>query len=165
MCDLKVDGDAVQFFLPVAVAPRYTPFFSPDLLGGMRAGHSGLAGREGLSVALRMRMGSAITGVTSVTHGLQFGAAGGDGRAGMVALAGQHTHLDKDLVILVAIAAPHAPRLAVERGPHGVVAMLTLVPSIALGTTPRCELVFVVDRSGSMGGSKMDHCRAAMQVS
>ena len=114
-------------------------------------------------MTLRMHMASAVTGVTSVTHGVQFVGAGGDGRSGQMTLSGQHTHMERDLVVLVATATPHAPRLAVERGPHGEVAMLTLVPSITLGSTP-CELVFVVDRSGSMGGSKMNHCRDAMQV-
>eukprot|EP00042_Codosiga_hollandica_P039762 m.335997 g.335997 ORF g.335997 m.335997 type:complete len:125 (-) comp55689_c2_seq1:1308-1682(-) len=70
--------------------------------------------------------------------------------------------LDKDFVMLVGTANPHQPRLCVEVAADGSVAsMITIAPNIELDEQ-RCELVFLIDQSGSMAGSKIDQARNAM---
>ena len=46
---------------------------------------------------------------------------------------------------------------------HGPAAMVTLAPKFALDDMPS-ELVFLVDRSGSMAGSKIDYASKALQL-
>ena len=95
--------------------------------------------------------------VCRVTH------QGGANMASAVLAAGT-MQLDKDLVVLVATVSPHEPRVCVEIGEDGSTAtMITLAPHIELDDQ-RCELVFVVDRSGSMSGSKIEQARNAMEV-
>ncbi len=72
--------------------------------------------------------------------------------------------LDKDFVLLVRTANPHEPRVCVEIGEDGSTAtMITLAPNIELDDE-RCELIFIVDRSGSMSGSKIAQARKAMEL-
>ena len=70
----------------------------------------------------------------------------------------------RDFVLLIRTAAPHEPRVCVEIGADGTTAtMITLAPNIQLAEE-RCELIFVIDRSGSMSGSKINNARSAMTV-
>ena len=72
--------------------------------------------------------------------------------------------LDKDFVVLVRTENPHQPSIIVELGSDGSTAtMITLAPHIELDDE-KCELVFVVDRSGSMSGSKIEQAKKAMNV-
>lgn len=79
-------------------------------------------------------------------------------------LAAGTTQLDKDFVLLVRTANPHEPRVCVEIAADGSTAtMVTLAPHIELDDE-RCELIFLVDRSGSMQGSKITQARQAMSL-
>ena len=69
--------------------------------------------------------------------------------------------LDKDLVILVQFKEPHTPKAIPEAGDSkynedtflgNPAVMLTFFPKFT-STRAACEFVFVVDRSGSMGGA------------
>ena len=149
------------FFLPTAVAPRYHPWHETDAVGtGALAGM-----RAGVTISIAAHMASAITTVTCATHDVTSTPSATDPCAATVTLAHQETHLAKDLVVLVATATPHQPRMVVEHnaatGQH--TAMLTLVPAFALAQV-KCEFVFIVDRSGSMAGSKIAQARDALQV-
>jgi hypothetical protein len=75
------------------------------------------------------------------------------------------THLNnRDFVLLVRTETPHEPRVFVEQAPDGSsVSMLTLAPNVELDDE-LCELVFVVDCSGSMEGTKIEQARNAMNV-
>ena len=81
-----------------------------------------------------------------------------------VQLAAGVMQLDKDFVLLLRTVNPHEPRVCVEIAPDGSTAtMITLAPHIELDDERR-ELIFVVDRSGSMAGSKIQQARNAMSV-
>ncbi len=91
-------------------------------------------------------------------------AVTGSQKAAIVDLASGVTQLDRDFVLLVKTERPHQPRVCVEVAADGSVAtMITLAPLIELDEIG-CELVFIVDRSGSMAGSKIDNARKAMTV-
>jgi uncharacterized protein YegL len=101
--------------------------------------------------------------VTSPTHKIAVQHVPGESTA-LIALAAGHTQLDKDFVLLVSMAEPHAPRLMIEESAqHGPVAVVTLAPAFELENIPS-EILFLVDRSGSMSGSKMEQVRQAMQL-
>ena len=79
-------------------------------------------------------------------------------------LASGTTQLDKEFILLVRTVNPHEPRVFVEIAEDGSTAtMVTLAPHIELADE-KCELIFIVDQSGSMNGSKIDQARKAMNV-
>ncbi|KAJ7780211.1 von Willebrand factor type A domain-containing protein [Mycena maculata] len=74
--------------------------------------------------------------------------------------------LDKDFVMSIKSAGLDAPRCVAELHPtHDTVALgLTLVPRFKLPDLSRQEFVFLVDRSGSMGGKRIDAAKKALVV-
>jgi von Willebrand factor A domain-containing protein 5 len=73
--------------------------------------------------------------------------------------------LDKDFVLIVKAKDLDAPRCVVELDEEtgSSCGMLTMVPKFALNEV-RSELVFLVDRSGSMEGFKTEQTAKALQV-
>ncbi|KAJ7717596.1 von Willebrand factor type A domain-containing protein [Mycena metata] len=74
--------------------------------------------------------------------------------------------LDKDFVLTVKSAGLDTPRCIAELHPtNDTVAMgLTLVPRFKLPDVSRQEFVFMVDRSGSMGGKRIEAAKKALVV-
>jgi hypothetical protein len=153
---LRIVGDAVEVFIPTHVAPRY---------GGPAVAGAAAAVRTPLTVTVRCEMGSAITSIASETHAIAVeleddkGAAAAT-RGAFSLAAATVTHLDKDFVALITTAAPHQPRLVIERSPtrRTCCAVLTIAPKLEFADC-KCEFVFVVDRSGSMAGSNIEQAR------
>ncbi|KAJ6476258.1 von Willebrand factor type A domain-containing protein [Mycena sanguinolenta] len=74
--------------------------------------------------------------------------------------------LDRDFVLAVKSAGLDAPRCVAELHPiHSTTALaLTVVPRFKLPDVSRQEFVFLVDRSGSMGGGRIAAARRALVV-
>jgi uncharacterized protein YegL len=159
VADVKIEGDVVRLLFPVSVAPRYHPHTEHDAVGTGSLAKCA----EGLELQVVCIMPSTITRVESPTHSVEADLTRGP-RMCVARLQAGATHLDKDFVLLVAVEDPHRPRLAVEKGADGLYAcMLTLAPRLRLDELP-AEFVFVVDRSGSMGGSKIAQAVSALQL-
>tara|TARA_R110002050_G_C8706047_1_gene495212 strand:- start:204 stop:692 length:489 start_codon:yes stop_codon:yes gene_type:complete len=72
--------------------------------------------------------------------------------------------MDKDVIVNIEVSQPHEPRVCFEVNEKGsLAAMVTLFPKFQFQDV-RTEIVFVIDRSGSMGGSRIQHARDAMQL-
>lgn len=171
VAELAAEGDALRFTLPTTVSPRYAP--AHDHVGVGRTPAEALnppVALEvpyGLSLRVALDMPSAIRGVESPSHPVSVDL---DGARGTVTLGTTETALDRDFVLLVRLAAANAPGVRLERGPDGAhVAMLTFAPrfdegSLAPAGAPKGEVVFLVDRSGSMGGTSIAEARNALQL-
>jgi len=72
--------------------------------------------------------------------------------------------MSKDFIVNVEVSQPHEPRVCLELNEDGdLAAMVTLFPHFQFRDIP-AEVVFVVDRSGSMSGSQIKNARAVMQL-
>lgn len=71
--------------------------------------------------------------------------------------------LDRDFVLIVTADGLDAPRCFAQRAPNGTVAMqLNIVPKFNLPPITQQEYVFLVDRSGSMMGSRMETAKRTL---
>eukprot|EP00042_Codosiga_hollandica_P058189 m.873868 g.873868 ORF g.873868 m.873868 type:complete len:910 (+) comp59792_c0_seq2:158-2887(+) len=157
VADLKIEGDAVCYFLPTFVAPRYTPRTEADPIP------TGTVTRvlNGLQIRARCDMTDTITSITSPSHQIVSILENGN-KSCIVDLAAGVTQLDKDFILLVSTLNPHQPKVCVELAPDGSMAtLITLAPRIELDDQ-RVEIVFLVDRSGSMSGSKNEQAKKAL---
>jgi Ca-activated chloride channel family protein len=105
-------------------------------------------------------MNGAIRRVQSPTHPIE---AELNGARATVRLAQREAAMDRDLVIVLGadqLAAPHA---IVERRANGAAVLVSFLPKLE-AAPPAAEVIFVVDRSGSMGGSSIEEVRNALQL-
>jgi von Willebrand factor A domain-containing protein 5 len=151
-----------RFLLPTVVAPRYTPphnwqsnpldreFESP--MTGARDGYQ-------FSINMSLYMMSDIISITSPTH--HSISKTFNGTHGSVGFSQQ---LHEDFIVNIEVAKPHEPRVCLEINENGdLAAMVTLFPHIQFRDVP-CEILFIVDRSGSMSGDRINHARDALQL-
>uniref|UniRef100_A0A7S4NVN2 von Willebrand factor A domain-containing protein 5A n=1 Tax=Paramoeba aestuarina TaxID=180227 RepID=A0A7S4NVN2_9EUKA len=152
-----------RFLLPTTVAPRYTPphdwregesdrNFEP--MSGAGKGYE-------MSINMSCHMMSEITAISSPSHSITHQI---NGKTASVGLSLGSQVMTNDFIVNIEVSQPHEPRVCLEVNESGdLAAMVTLFPHFQFRDTP-AELVFVVDRSGSMGGSRIRHAREVMQL-
>ncbi len=115
----------------------------------------------GFSFAAEVELPGGVAGVESPTHPIRVRLADGKAR---VELAQEAAAMDRDLVLLLTPVAAAKPCGLLERQADGsVVAAVSFVPHLSRSGGPR-EVVFLVDRSGSMNGDSIEAVRRALQL-
>ena len=141
-----------------------------------------------LSLYVRLEMPSTIEEITSKTHPIYtvFDGDGeledGDRRKAGVMFARENEPLNGDFVLKIKTRDGHQPRALIEDASERQATksvsspssstnggdakeqamMVTLVPHFVLDSLLKAEVVFVVDRSGSMQGSKISQTKLAL---
>jgi Ca-activated chloride channel family protein len=163
--ELMYEGDALRFTLPTTVAPRYAP--AEDRVGVGRPDGEALNPPSLTDVPYCLTFQATVTPaalvrrIESPSHpvALEMG-----GETTTVSLAQQDAALDRDLVLLIGLTDATKPHIVIERGDDGrVAAAVTMRPTSAIELAA-ADVVFVVDRSGSMGGSSIAQVRNALQL-
>eukprot|EP01087_Luapelamoeba_hula_P007563 TRINITY_DN1849_c0_g1_i1.p1 TRINITY_DN1849_c0_g1~~TRINITY_DN1849_c0_g1_i1.p1 ORF type:complete len:911 (+),score=210.03 TRINITY_DN1849_c0_g1_i1:64-2733(+) len=121
-----------------------------------------------LILDVQLDMTSAIKSYCSPTHPIKF-EFGDDSSKATVTLSGSADRsLDEvDFKLYVKLAQPHKPCARVEAAEDGdLAAMVSLYPEIPLGEDEEIynEMIFVVDRSGSMSGARIKQVKLTMQI-
>src|SRR5579862_2591317 len=149
------ESNSIRFTLPTSIAPRYGD--------GSNTGSSNVkSGDVGFDLTIDAKMPSQITSVSSPSHPISMSLSGPN--SAEISLSHASPSLDKDVVILVAAKGIDEPRCVIETHPTTATkcAMLTLVPKFNLPRVPT-EVIFVIDRSGSMY-DKVDTLKRALQI-
>ncbi len=168
------DDGTFEFVLPTVVLPRYIPpepsdssepaasvadaerLYTPLLSEGMRSGHT-------LAIRVALDAGR-LHGLASPTHEIETQEQ--HGQTIVTLRAGEHIP-NKDFMLRYRVAGSHIEavpftyRAAAEPG----TVLLMITPRLELqpeDVLPR-ELLFVFDRSGSMGGDSIIQARNALQ--
>ncbi len=162
--ELAAEGPAARFTLPTTVSPRYAP--DRDRAGVSPTPAESLNPPVALDVPygftfdMDVTMGGAIRGIQSATHPIEIEQ---DGPRAKVRLAQRSAPMDRDLVIVIAAEGLDTPHATVERGEKGGAALVSFVPRFEAAAQP-AEVVFVIDRSGSMEGTSIEEVRNALQL-
>ena len=153
--------DQIRFQLPVSVGMRYgqMPFKMVDA--------KAISG-DRIKISVDVFMKDAIQSLTSPTHP-RFELSN-DGTVSTPATATQQrgwyrspSFLSQDFVLSIKAKGLDVPRCFAERGPTGTVAMqLTVVPKFKFPPIPAQEYIFLVDRSGSMQGSRIETAKRGL---
>ncbi|KAI0403512.1 von Willebrand factor type A domain-containing protein [Xylaria palmicola] len=160
--ELNYDGEAdgTRFTIPASITPRYgaTPhdILSSPLLSSV------VQDAIQITVDVQSPEGSPIQNIQSPSHPITVALGRTTDMSteesmpnrGSATLSLDGHSLLTDFVVVVNFANMNVPRALLETHPNipnQYALMVTLVPKFQLPTTPS-EVVFVIDRSGSMGG-------------
>ncbi|CAG8603028.1 6431_t:CDS:2, partial [Acaulospora morrowiae] len=119
-----------------------------------------------LDLNVKCRMTSSIQAIESSSHHISTEVnIDGDPKVARVSLADDVTYLEKDFVLVIKSQDLDVPRAFVEYNPATETncVMLTLVPKFALSEV-LVELIFIIDRSGSMKGEPIQKAVRTLQL-
>jgi hypothetical protein len=165
-------NDTLRLTFPTSIAPRYgTP---PE----NSSGSTQLALGSSFNFQVSTQVGGNITSIGSPSHPIssQFGSSGPepgvnfDPSTAFISLTSA-TFLENDIILVIGCKDLDRQRCVVESytSTDSQTATdayaLTFVPRFKLSPVPQQEYLFLVDRSGSMGGGKIEALRSALQVS
>jgi Vault protein inter-alpha-trypsin domain/von Willebrand factor type A domain len=163
--ELTVESGNVRFSIPTTVSPRYAP--AEDHIGVGRPDAETLnppiAWRVpyGLNLTVRVTMAGAITRLESPSHPV---AVSMNGHDATVTLSQRDAALDRDFVLSIESAGLDVPQAWIERDEDGTESIaVAFVPALSDVPSPT-EVIFLVDRSGSMGGKSIEEVRNALQL-
>ena len=160
VANLRTRGDVYSFVVPNRLAPKYGASLAPE------AKH--LDATVPLDLVVQWTMSPGLAEMDSPSHPdvVDSVVVSDDGAGASISVS--LASLETDFVLNAVAVTPPGPILLVENRslPSGVTtqaAMVSFTPQLEV-PDQRTELVFVIDRSGSMGGSKIEHARKALQL-
>ncbi|CAB4410786.1 unnamed protein product [Rhizophagus irregularis] len=173
--ELKHDSETekIRFVLPTHIVPRYGSSTSTSTSssndGKILEPDAVLYSKEAnfyLDLTVTCRMTSIIQSIESPSHKISTEMNIDENpKISKITLADQITYLEKDFILVVKSKDLDQPRAFLEYNPETQTncVMLTLVPKFSLNTTIT-ELIFVVDRSGSMSVEPMKKAAQALEL-
>jgi hypothetical protein len=163
--ELPVESGRVRFTIPTTVSPRYAP--AEDCSGVGRSDAETLnppvawSVPYGLDLSVRIAMPGRITALESPSHPVSVTMNECDAT---VTLGQTQTALDRDFVLSIDAAGMDTAQAFIERDDEGTESIaVAFVPRFADTSAP-AEVIFVVDRSGSMAGTSIEEVRNALQL-
>ena len=163
--ELFCSDNGFRFTIPTTVSPRYAP--AEDYAGVGRSDAEALNPPRawdvpyGLQLSVKLAMSGTISRIESPSHPVSVTM---NGQHATVSLSVREAALDRDFVLLIDARGFDAPIAWIERDDNGAEAIaVALVPKLPSASTPS-DIVFVVDRSGSMEGSSIEEVRNGLQL-
>jgi len=163
--ELHVDDEGLRFVVPTTVSPRYAPAVDRTGVGRPDADtlNPPVAWKVpyGLNLLVTLRLPDALSRVESPSHPIRVSL---NGPQATVTLSQADAALDRDFVLIVGVPNIDMPRAWIERDDDGnEAAAIGFYPRLEDRSVPS-EVIVLVDRSGSMGGSSIEEVRNALQL-
>jgi hypothetical protein len=169
--ELPIEEKSVRLTIPTTIAPRYIPP-NDDSLAAKEISKIGYKDDSSPKTPLHVNIAAFMKGkileVTSPTHDIDVKINQEPNEHGqfkaMASLKDANTDvMDRDLIVILKSEKNDEPSIFLEKNEKTLAAMVSLIPSFQLDQQ-KTELIFLVDRSGSMGGSSMELAKEALKL-
>ena len=163
--ELSVAEGMVRFVVPTTVSPRYAPV--EDRKGVGRPDSEALnppvswTVPYGLDLSVRIALSGAIGRIESPSHPIGVAMNGGEAT---ITLSQREAALDQDFVLTVEAASLTTPQAWIEQNDDCDDAVAIAFAPPRRATVSPAEVMFLVDRSGSMEGTSIEEVRTALQL-
>lgn len=165
VAQLQREGEAVRFFLPTTISPRYSPAAPPEVGQPDHERINPPRWREvpyGLTLEVQIEMSSNLKAVESPSHKVRTEL---DGPKARVTLSAAEAALDRDFILLFEEKDALKPSSYVAQEADGTrVVMVTFSPGQDIPQSGQREILFVLDCSGSMDGDSIQEARRALAL-
>ncbi|HTU99478.1 MAG TPA: VIT domain-containing protein [Luteitalea sp.] len=162
--ELISDDGRARFTLPLTIAPKYAPDDDHRGIGqpDAEALNPPVAWSVpyGMDLTVSLDMGVPITEVSSPSHPV---AVSWQDQRTVVRLSHETPSLDRDFILTIDAASLRQPTAWVERDGETTSIAVGFIPEFD-ATPMSAEIVFLVDRSGSMEGDSIEQVRNALQI-
>lgn len=163
------EADTLRFFLPMTITPRYMPNTMKED-GDIPTDHLlhppyAASVPYGMEMTLTLFNADAFSAIESPSHPLRIAYLPENRVA--VTFSKRSVKMDRDFVLNLTLWDPSADRACACRDDRGIFMALDLcLEDNGRGATrePEEDIVFVVDRSGSMEGSSLAEARRALEI-
>ena len=176
LTELPVEDGKIKLTVPTTIAPRYVPSNDVSEAASKIASIPYSAETPApLSVTFKGVSPCKVKAIKSPSHDFKTNTDDAPNSHGQYTYTGelsiQTTDMDRDIVLYIDAydnEERNKPIVFVENtenqdGHKGFTAMVSLVPNFELDDQ-LTELIFLVDRSGSMGGSSMGQAKKALEL-
>eukprot|EP00112_Aurelia_sp_Birch-Aquarium-sp1_P017502 Seg4063.1 transcript_id=Seg4063.1/GoldUCD/mRNA.D3Y31 product="von Willebrand factor A domain-containing protein 5A" protein_id=Seg4063.1/GoldUCD/D3Y31 len=173
--ELPVDNGMTRLTIPTTIAPRHCPPKNTCLGSTQDDSSSEIpkipysqSSPAPLDVEVTVIMKSRIKNISSPSHNICNEEGGSKFSSGSfiakTSLAGGNiTEMDRDFIVLIACDDTNRPVAFVEESQQGyAVVMVSFIPCFQVQEDPK-EVIFLVDRSGSMSGSSINEAKLALE--
>merc|ERR1712038_1593803 len=170
--ELPVEDKSIRLTIPTTIAPRYIPptdeSETAKEIAKLTYNVDESQGKIPLHIFIECVMKGKIKNITSPSHSLKSNIKElADENGQYVAESSLQDAttdiMDRDLVVLIQSEENEKPVVFIEKSKDSQAALVSLIPSIKLDDQ-NVELVFLVDRSGSMQGESMEQARKALEL-
>jgi len=170
--ELQVEDKSIRLTIPTTIAPRYIPptddSDAAKEIAKLTYNTNNTKGQIPLYINIESTMKGKIKKISSPSHSLKTEIkelADENGQyQGKSGLEDATTDvMDRDLVVLIQTEENDKPVVFIEKTPESLAALVSLIPSFKLDEQ-KVELIFLVDRSGSMGGESMEQAKKALEL-
>merc|ERR1712200_368903 len=168
--EVDLDDGQVRLTIPTTISPKYVPERDNTTVADkIRSIEYSADSPAPLTFSVKALMKTKIEEVTSPSHQdeiliTQTGEKEDDLFLANVKLNSTQTDLDRDIIVLVKSETANKPFVLHEQNEESKVLMLSMVPNLKVEEDPEVDIVFLVDCSGSMGGSSMKLAKAALTI-
>merc|ERR1712213_121672 len=169
--ELPVEDKATRLTIPTTIAPRYIPPTDDSSAAKeiAKIGYkSSFDPKTPLHIQIKTIMKGKIKSITSPTHDLDVQInvdpdENGQFNANANLKEATTDVMNRDLVVLFKVEDNDKPMVFVEKSGDSLAAMVSLIPSFKL-EEQKTELIFLVDRSGSMMGESINMAKKALKI-
>ena len=167
---LDTGGSEVRFFLPTTISPRYIPQDMPDVKGIPvdELVNPPLAAQVdyGLKISLKIQDKNEIQMLSSPSHTIA--TTYGD-ESITVELSSEKTAMDRDFILNIKYKDSFQTRGYLCRYGEEIYCQLDITPEAVENESdtinhPAQDIIFVLDCSGSMGGSSITEAKQALHI-